>query len=186
MDVVNFQSVINSIKERTKNGELDRETRIELIVGLLANVIEPPDEYELKALADLILYEELSDKRKNKISVEEYPILSDLQLARRQTGVHQRKPKPGDLPNPVEVPLSWAENYGTDGRNYRYPSRRKRTDFENLWMDEMTVSRNKERRKTYNDFKYGRSTGVFTVNIQTGEKTIHNEEKYTEVYGFGL
>ncbi|TWJ96976.1 hypothetical protein CHCC20493_2494 [Bacillus licheniformis] len=40
-------------------------------------------------------------------------------------------------------------------------------------VDEQARSRNKERRKRYIDFINGRSPGQFTVNIATGEKTIH-------------
>lgn len=182
---------IKRIRYETKSKEsIPREVRIAQIAELLESSDEMPDDTALKAMADLILYEELSDNHPDKMSLEEYPIMSDYQLARRQSGLHRKKPKAGDLPVRMEVPLSWAENYGNDGKNYSYPTKRKRDDYENEWVNDKAASRNRERREKYDAFVKGElvpgedgklhrvfSEGIFTVNIKTGEKTIHTKEE---------
>jgi hypothetical protein len=137
------------------------------------------DERDKKRLSDFLVHEELTDRHPDKMSREEYPFMSDTQLARRTSGVHRKKDGNGIL----EVPLHLAENYGTDGRNYNYPDRRKRTWQEGMRIDDKAISRNKERRKIYNDFINGKSSGVYSVDIQTGEVTVHNKEKFEEIYG---
>jgi len=154
----------------------DRSERI-TVVDIITDCYDA-DEHDLKRLSDFLVHEELTDKHPDKMSREEYPFMSDTQLARRISGRHRKKDGNGIL----EVPLHLAENNGTDGRNYNYPDRRKRTWQEGMFIDERAQSRNKERRKTYNDFIYGRTKGVYTVDIDSGVKTIHNEEKYEEIY----
>lgn len=182
-------SEINRIRNDTKKNGMSREVRIAEI-NLLLNSGFEPNEHELSALANLILYEELTNKNPDKMTVEVYPIMSDYQLARRQTGKHRKKAKKDDMPIRLEVPLSWAENYGNDGKNYSYPNKRKRDDYENEWIDEIAQSHNKETRDRYNAFVKGKvvrgesgrfkrvfSNGVFTVDIKTGIKTIHTREE---------
>jgi hypothetical protein len=122
----------------------------------------------LEALTDYILGEDLKNPDRMKMRNTEYPFMSDRQLRRRHA---------------EESPVNHADHIASNGRNYGKPSRRKRSKYENAFMDRTAKSRNKERRKTYNDFKYGRSPGIFTVNIKTGEKTVHDSEKYEEFYG---
>jgi hypothetical protein len=184
---------ISRLQRATKNGKLPRELRLvkigQLTEDYFAKTGEMPDAKTLQRLEDLCIYEELSDSRPDKMTLEEYPIMSDYQLARRQHGMHRKKAKEEDLPVRMEVPLSWAANYGNDGKNYSYPYRRERDDHENEWMNEMTRSRNKERNEKYNKFVYGKvvrgedgrfkrvySKGVFTVDVATGVKVFHEEE----------
>lgn len=139
-------------------------------------------------LANILMHEELTNSNPDKMTSEEYPIMSDYQLARRQHGKHRKKAKANDLPTRMEVPLSWAENYGHDGKNYSYPTRRQRDDYENEWIDEESLSKNEEIREKYNAFVKGKlirdgrrvrrvfSKGLFTVDIETGNKTIHSQE----------
>jgi hypothetical protein len=184
---------INALQSATKKGEIQRELRLVMIEQLteeyFAKTGELPDAKALQRLEDLCIYEELTDSRPDKMTLEEYPIMSDYQLARRQHGMHRKKAKEDDLPVRMEVPLSWAANYGADGKNYSYPYRRERDDYENEWVNEMSRSRNEERNRKYKDFVVGKvvrgedgrfkrqySDGVFTVNVATGEKITHKED----------
>jgi hypothetical protein len=103
---------------------------------------------EIEYLTDLILNEEITDSRPDKMTLEDYPIMSDTQLARRQEGKHVKK---GTLPK-GEISIGAISNFGTDGRNYRYPSRAKRTTEEYLTMDYENKSRNEERHRKYREF----------------------------------
>jgi hypothetical protein len=78
--------------------------------------------------------EELTDKHPDKITREEYPFMSDWQL---------------DLRRDNECGLKITEDTGTDGINYRTPTRRKRTSSENESVDKFAKIRNEERRKQY-------------------------------------
>lgn len=93
-----------------------------------------PDEAQLERLANYILREELTDTRPDKVTLEEYPIMSERQLERRRA---------------QEVPLKVAEEYGADGRNYRVPKRRKRSTREMIFVDRHAKIRNKERAAAY-------------------------------------
>jgi hypothetical protein len=130
----------------------DRQERIQAIDALCeeyaASIGQPPDSLQLDRLANEILREELTDKRKNKTRVEEYPILSDYQISRRMFGVNQRKGK-----YPVsEVPLYMAMNYGTDNKEYRSHHREKRTITDLVDADLNSRPLDPVRRKQYEDF----------------------------------
>ncbi|WP_270574507.1 hypothetical protein, partial [Bacillus glycinifermentans] len=112
----------------------------------------------LERMANLIIYEELSDPHPDKMTREEYPIMSETQREERIKS---------------EASEKLAEEYGADGRNYKVPTRRKRSSYEEKFVDRAARARNKERRNRYNDFVKGKSEGQFTVNIATGEKFIH-------------
>ena len=56
------------------------------------------------------------------------------------------------------IPLKVAEEVGTDGRNYRIPSRRKRGRYENMLVDKYARSRNQRRRRAYNAFVAGKDS----------------------------
>jgi hypothetical protein len=109
---------------------------------------ERPSYADISLIADMVLNEELTDPNPYKVTHNEYPILSETQLARRREGKHTRKKD-----NPIiEVPLGIAENYGTDGRMYDYPTRRQRSERENMFVDKEAKIRNKERRDRYTEF----------------------------------
>lgn len=76
----------------------------------------------LERLTNVILHEELSDKRADKMTLEEYPIMSDSQYERRTTGGQRSKRKNGWTV--MEVPLSQARNHAMDGKDYSLPIRR--------------------------------------------------------------
>jgi hypothetical protein len=128
-----FKTIIDDLFARAKRGEpelADRQSRMQLIEALTNAYItqtgERPDHTQLDRLATLILREELTDKDRMKMRKNEYPIMSDEQLARRQEGKHKRD-EDGIY---VEVPLSVANNIGIDGRDYSVPKRRKRSERE--------------------------------------------------------
>lgn len=106
----------------------------------------PPDAHLIGNLADLLLYEELTDTTSNKATSTEYPFLSEYQLARRREGSHEQ----AGANQKGEVTLNAALNVGTDGRDYRVPVRRKRSNLEGIRIDSASRSRNKAMRERYN------------------------------------
>jgi hypothetical protein len=141
---------ITKLQRSTKRGELPREARIvkieELTEEYFTKAGEMPDSTALERLADLILLEELTDNDRMKVRNNEYPFLSETQIARRQEGVHARGGTSG------EVPLAAAESVGTDGKSYGVPTRRERNSRENRFVDKEARSRNKERKHKYAEF----------------------------------
>jgi hypothetical protein len=126
---------IDELWAQTKAGNLPREQRFEAIEGLTeeyatANGKRPPA-HILDRLATLCLYEEMSDKRKNKMQAEESPVMSGNQYRRRKEGKHVRS----ELAT-GEVSMKRASEYGTDMRNYSEPTRRKLTTDEALILDQ--------------------------------------------------
>lgn len=108
----------------------------------------PYDSGLLEQLANLALYEEITDNTAHKSRHNEYPFLSETQLARRQTGRHARK----GMEQTGEAPLKAAFDRATDGRNHMPPKRRKHSIYEDLLRDEQARIKNKERRARYNAF----------------------------------
>ncbi|WP_255285959.1 hypothetical protein [Bacillus wiedmannii] len=109
---------------------------------------ERPEPKQLERLADLLLYEELSNTHPDKMAREEYPIMSDYQLSRRHSG---------------EVSMKVAEEYGVDRRCYKPPVRRKRTRKETWQIDKEAKSRNEERRKVYREFTRVQSVRAYSI-----------------------
>jgi hypothetical protein len=164
-----FKRTINKLLSRKDLTTAERIAEVEKFLDdYIAIHGAFPEGANIEELTDYILAEELNDPDRMKMRNNEYPFMSERQLRRRHS---------------KEVPISRAENIASNGRDYRKPARRKRSKHENAFMDRKVKSRNKERRKTYNDFKYGRSPGIFTVDIETGKKTIHDPEKYEKFYG---
>lgn len=160
-----LHEAITVLYERTKVGALEREERIVAIIDLLASYDGTPPATALERLSDLILYEELSDARRNKMSAEEYPIMSENQENRRKDARHVRKRPEGAG---REVSLREASSVDIGGRNYRRPVRK-------IWSNKDVKSRNRALRKRYNDFVNGKSGGQFSVNIATGFKTVRTD-----------
>lgn len=109
---------------------------------------ELPESSQLERLANALLEEELADDSAWKSRQSEYAFFSEEQLARRRDGVHQRKNEGGQS----EVKLEKAWSIGANGKDYRKPKRRERSDNENIKIDEQTKSRNKERLNKYREF----------------------------------
>ncbi|MGT4651552.1 hypothetical protein [Bacillus cereus] len=155
-----MHEAITALYERTKAGALERVERISEIDALITAYDDTPPETALERLSDLILYEELSDTRRNKMTAEEYPIMSERMEKTRRTGESSDK---------------MAEEYDTVGTNRAIPKRRTRSPYENLFTDRHAKARNKTARKRYNAFVSGKSSGQFTVNIATGIKTVRSD-----------
>jgi hypothetical protein len=88
----------------------------------------------LERLTDAILDEELTDPNPHKVAHTEYPFFSERQL---------------DLRRDRETGLKAAEETGTDGRDYRRPTKRRRTNYENWRVDKEAAGRNAERQAQY-------------------------------------
>ncbi|MBQ4817656.1 hypothetical protein IHP72_15485 [Bacillus pumilus] len=160
-----LHEAITALYERTKAGAIEREERIGEIEALLATYDGTPPANALERLSDLILYEELSDTRRNKMTAEEYPIMSENQENRRKDDRHVRKRPEGAG---REVPLSDASSVDIGGRSYKRPVRK-------IWSNKDVKSRNRKLRRRYNEFVSGKSSGQFTVNIATGIKSVRSD-----------
>lgn len=133
-----FEQAVTELIDKNIEDMSERIRAInDLIDEFVLGVYEHPDPVQLDRLANYILHEELTDQKKNKARREEFPVFSERQLLRRRN---------------CEVSEEGAVFYGNDGRNYRYPERRKRTIREMLFVDKKTKSRNKERLKRYREF----------------------------------
>ena len=145
---------IDDIKARTKAGKLPREERVaeidRAIEEYFANTGNMPDGVALERLTDLLLYEELTDDNEHKVAHSEYPFLSERQFERRDNREHITKEET-------------MEMNAVDGRRHMKPKRRKRTDYEDLFLDKKTRSINKERRKKYAEFT--KVQPVITKNV---------------------
>lgn len=107
-------------------GQTSRKKRMVEVERLTDEYVEStgrtPSEELLTRMANVILHEELTDKRADKMTLEEYPIMSDSQYERRTTGGQRPTRKDGNVIR--EVPLSHAMNRGMDGKDYARPSRK--------------------------------------------------------------
>lgn len=88
----------------------------------------------LDKLTDAVLNEEITDPNPHKVLHTEYPFFSQRQL---------------DLRRDRETSLKAAEETGTDGRDYRLPKRRRRTNYENWRVDTGAKIRNEARAAQY-------------------------------------
>ncbi|MDP1457945.1 hypothetical protein Q8G37_15985 [Bacillus wiedmannii] len=155
-----FETYVNTLiiclRESDSDAISNRDVRAREIKSLtddyVGTVGERPTPKQLERLADLLLYEDLSNTHPDKIAREKYPIMSDHQLSRRHSG---------------EVSMKVAEEYGVDRRNYKHPVRRKRTRKETWQIDRDAKSRNEERRKVYREF-----TRVQAVRVYNGRELV--------------
>lgn len=108
-----------------KASEMTRQERIEAVEAITETYTMQLnyrlDSHTLERMANLILHEELSDKHADKITRNEYPIMSERQLGRRTQGKERHRNKSGTVT--VEVPLNHASNVASDGKNYTQPIR---------------------------------------------------------------
>jgi hypothetical protein len=149
-----LHEIITRLQADTKAGELPREPRLSRIDALIEEYLfltgEMPDAVALERLADLILYEELTDSNEHKISQTEYPFLSERQFDRRDNR---------------EVKSKYdMDGNALDGRNHGIPTRRERTGYENRFVDKKAKIRNKERKKTYDQFTKVQPVHVWNIN----------------------
>ena len=122
---------LNELRECVEVLELmasstSREKRMNEVERLtdeyIAHTGRVPDSDLLHRMTQVVLHEELTDKRADKMTLEEYPILSDSQYERRTSGMQRHTRKDGSVIR--EVPITQARNIGTDGKDYSLPQRR--------------------------------------------------------------
>jgi hypothetical protein len=146
-----LHEAITQLQQATKRGEMPREVRLGRIEALaeeyFAKAGEMPDGVALERMADLILYEELSNTHPDKVTRTEYPFFSEHQFEERYK---------------AEASFKWAEEHGVDGRDHKPPVRRIRTKKDNKFLDKNAKIRNKERKHRYTEF-----TKVQPIIIQT-------------------
>lgn len=130
MNKQQLNEAIDALWKQTKDEKLPRAERFKAVEELTEKYIEAtgkrPDYAQLDRLSTLCLYEEITDPHPDKMSRNEYPIMSDDQHRRKTEGRHVTRHDSEGKAKPLrrEVPLSLAGNVATDGRDYSYPSRR--------------------------------------------------------------
>lgn len=167
---------IETIEKDTEAGVLSREERMQIIEvaskeytyqHALANEIaaendrrsaeasgrkpkempfNPPESELLDKLADLVLYEELTDATPYKIANTEYPIMSANMMEERSE---------------KDVQLVGVD-YETDRK--ATGKRRKRTMRENYLVDKNARARNAERRRKYHEFTKVQPVISYNIN----------------------
>jgi hypothetical protein len=146
-----FNANIDELYTKTKAGLLPREARFKAVEALVDKYVDTngktPEVTQLDRLSTLCLYEEITNPHPDKMTREEYPILSDTQQEERH----------GD-----EVSFAAVGDYGTDGKSYRQPKRK------TFGIDVDKKSRNDERHRTYKEF-----TKVQPVKVYFAQNT-HN------------
>ncbi|SMO91941.1 hypothetical protein [Melghirimyces algeriensis] len=129
-----FETIVNEIINECIEDRTDRMRAIQALADeYVLSIGERPDPIQLERLTNYILREEITSQLSNKTSTE-YPFLSERQLMTRRNG---------------ERSIKCAEEYGSDGRNYKTPKRRKWNTYESIVIDRNAKIRNKERRKKY-------------------------------------
>lgn len=136
-----LHEAITKLQAATKRGEVPREARLVNIEELTEMYREAtgewPDSVALERLADLCLYEELTDNDRMKVRNNEYPFFSETQFEERRRS---------------EASFKLSEEQGVDGRNYKPPGRRERTNREIKFLNKHAKIRNKERKQRYHEF----------------------------------
>ncbi|GAK03273.1 hypothetical protein JCM19037_1581 [Geomicrobium sp. JCM 19037] len=92
---------------------------------------------EMDTLNSYILREELRYSHADKMTFLETPFHSESQTLRRAK---------------KELPLEMAKDYATDGRQHRKPVRRKRSYYEEWYVNKHARAENAERQRKYNEF----------------------------------
>ncbi|MCP1354645.1 hypothetical protein [Aneurinibacillus migulanus] len=144
---------------------IERTERIRRIDEMLDEYVtqkgEAPPSDVLETLANEILADELRDKDPDKVTNNDYPFLSESQFEVR----HGKEVS--DTINAVR---------GTDGKDYRVPTRRKRNAYENNRIDRRAKIRNQERKAQY---RRDTSPGpVVTYTMSPEDATAYLTEKY--------
>ena len=108
-----FSEIIDGLFAQYDGGELrDRTERMRLIEATIEQYYQEtgrmPSPSELDRLSTLILKEELTDQRRNKMQANEHPIMSERWEKKRHDG---------------ETSIKMADEVGSDRRSYRKPTR---------------------------------------------------------------
>lgn len=121
MNNIPLNERIDELWAQTKAGNLPRAERFKAIESLTDEYIaatgKRPEPAQLDRLATLCLYEEITDPHPDKMTRDEFPIMSDTQEEERHAD---------------EVSEVWAESIGTDGKDYRVQTKEYRRKLRNL------------------------------------------------------
>ncbi|MEX1029583.1 MAG: hypothetical protein WDZ91_06005 [Paenibacillaceae bacterium] len=140
---------------------IPREQRIQQVEQIIGTYMNDyglrPRNQDLEFLAEVILYEELSDSDPHKVAHNDYPILSLTQLKRRMYG--RGNAATTNMQGEARLEMEWSgvqstrlsrhNELASDGHTYKPPIRRARSLYEHMLMDANTVSRNNERSEQY-------------------------------------
>ncbi|GAA0373098.1 hypothetical protein GCM10008933_00080 [Paenibacillus motobuensis] len=122
----------------------------------------------LDRLTDALLHEELTDERPDKMTLEEYPIMSEHQEERRRDN---------------EYADVLAESYDSSGKNRAEPVRRIRIARERYFVDQLASRQNRERNAQY---RRDTSPGLVTEGAGTSfEQCSGIAEKWRSFTGRG-
>lgn len=92
---------------------------------------------EIDAINSYVLREDLRYNHADKMTLIEYPVMSDRQIERRTK---------------KEASLRAVHDVGTDGRRHNKPLRKKRSNYETWHVDHHARSKNTTRKRKYNEF----------------------------------
>ncbi|GIO27737.1 hypothetical protein [Ornithinibacillus bavariensis] len=138
-----LNEVIDNLYEN--KSKMDRNQRMWLVQyytdEYFRQVGERPDVSALNRLATLILDDEITNPDVYKMTHIEYPIMSQRQEARR---------------NKTQVSIKWADEVGTDGKDYRQKSRemnRRKINIINEHLRDTDIhAQNMEKLRRYMEF----------------------------------
>ncbi|MEK5109855.1 hypothetical protein MHI57_24650 [Cytobacillus sp. FSL K6-0129] len=138
MNNAQFNERVNELWAQTKAGNLPRPSRFEAIEALTEEYFvangKMPDAGALDRLSTLCLYEEVTDPHPDKMTRDEYPIMSATQEEERKSD--EVLTDFSDEDDDTNENHSRINAYlASDGRSYRKPSRRTRTIGELIKMD---------------------------------------------------
>lgn len=157
------------------HGEFNQRKLDAWYAEILANPTKKPRERPspvavasalMDRLTDVVLYEELTDDAKNKMSRDEYPIMSERQEERRRD-------------NEYEDVL--ASDYDTTGANRAKPERRHRTERENRFVEKLAQKKNRARKAQYKRDTAAGDIVKYNLFETGGELT----EEFTQQRGIG-
>lgn len=137
-----LSEIIDDLFSKVKRRPIEEtiEDVREVTDAYIAEVGEKPGVAELDRMATLILNEQITDPHPDKMTRDEYPIMSDSQREERLKD---------------EVSLVWADEVGADGRDYRPQTRdnnRKMRDVLGGHLpNKAVIKANRERRKRRRD-----------------------------------
>lgn len=102
-----------------------REVRMGILDELIGEYVEQtgqtPPANLLERMTDMVLHEELSDPHPDKMTRNEYPIMSQQQYEKRTRGLTRQRNKSGVAIR--EVSIDQAMHVATNGRDYLPPKR---------------------------------------------------------------
>jgi hypothetical protein len=142
-----FNANIDELYTKTKAGLLPREARFKAVEALVDKYVEAsgklPEVAQLDRLSTLCLYEELSDATPWKTRNNEYPIHSE----RQQEEIEKNEARLGNI----------------ESTTRNKPTRRKRSDYENHFVNKKAQSENAERHRKYKEFTKVQPVKVYFV-----------------------